>query len=79
MYERFDYVIVVTADEDIRVERTMKRDNCNEDAVRSRMANQLSDAEKIKHADFVIKNNDFPNLECQVKAINEKVLCAIKK
>jgi len=79
MQERFDYVIVVTADEDVRIERTMKRDNCNEDSVRSRMNNQMSDAEKIKYADYVIVNNDFPNLECQVKSIHSNILAAIKK
>jgi dephospho-CoA kinase len=77
--DNFDHIIVVTADEDVRVKRTMSRDNCSEEKVRERMNNQLSDEEKIKHADFVIVNNDFPNLECQVKAIHKKILDIIKK
>jgi dephospho-CoA kinase len=79
MQDKFDYVVVVNADEDIRIKRTMERDSCTEEQVRERMANQLSDSEKIKYADFVIKNNNFPNLECQVKAINKKILDSIKK
>ena len=74
-----DYVVVVNADEDIRIKRTMERDSCTEEQVRERMDNQMSDSEKLEHADYVIKNNDFPNLECQVKAIHEKILDTIKK
>lgn len=77
--DKFDLVIVVTADESVRISRTMERDNCTEEQVRDRMKNQMSDEEKIKYADFVIVNNDFPNLECQVKAIHNKILDIVKK
>lgn len=77
--DKFDLVIVVTADESVRISRTMERDNCSEEQVRDRMKNQMSDEDKIKHADFVIVNNDFPNLECQVKAIHNKILDIVKK
>lgn len=79
LHEKFDYTIVVTADEDVRIRRTMERDNCSEESVRERMKNQLPDEEKVNHADFVIVNNDFPNLECQVKSIHKKILESIKK
>lgn len=79
LHEKFDYTIVVTADEDVRIRRTMERDNCSEESVRKRMKNQLPDEEKVNHADFVIVNNDFPNLECQVKSIHKKILESIKK
>lgn len=77
--DKFDYIIVVTADEDVRIKRTMARDNCAEDKVRERMNNQVTEEERLKHADVVIVNNDFPNLECQVKAIHKKILDKIKK
>jgi dephospho-CoA kinase len=77
--DRFDLVIVVTADEDTRIKRTMERDNCTEEQVRDRMKNQMPDEEKLKYADYVIVNNDFPNLECQVKSIHKKILDRIKK
>lgn len=76
---KFDYIIVVTADEHVRIRRTMSRDNCSEEKVRDRMKNQLPEDEKIKYADFVIVNNDFPNLKCQVKTIHENILEIIKK
>ncbi len=77
--DRFDLVIVVTADEDTRIKRTMERDSCTEEQVRDRMKNQMPDEEKLKYADYVIVNNDFPNLECQVKSIHKKILDRIKK
>jgi dephospho-CoA kinase len=43
------------------------------------MNNQVTEEERLKHADVVIVNNDFPNLECQVKAIHKKILDKIKK
>jgi dephospho-CoA kinase len=79
MKDKFDYIVVVTADEEIRAKRTMERDSCAEEQVREKMNSQLSDEEKIKHADAVIINNDFPNLECQVKSIHKKILEDIKK
>jgi len=77
--DRFDYIVVVTADQETRVKRTMARDNCTREKVMSRINSQTSDEEKLKHADFVIVNNDFPNLECQVKSIHNKILEIIKK
>lgn len=56
----FDAVIVVSASEGTRLRRVMFRDHCSEEAVRARMANQWSEAEKIARADFVIyhENDD---------------------
>lgn len=50
----FDAVVVVSASEGTRLHRVMLRDHCSEEAVRARMANQWSEAEKIARADFVI-------------------------
>jgi len=77
--DKFDFVIVVTADESVRISRAMQRDNCGEEQVRDRMKNQMPDEEKLKFADYVIVNNEFPNLECQVKAIHKNILDIIKK
>lgn len=68
----FDAVIVVTASEDTRLHRVMLRDHCSEEAVRTRMANQWSDADKLERADFVIyhENDDEDDfLFEQVKAV----------
>jgi len=77
--DRFDHIIVVTADEELRIERVMKRNNCTREQVLDRIKNQLPDEDKIKHADSIINNSDFPNLECQVKGVHKKILEFIEK
>ena len=57
MESMFDYVWTVTADEEIRIERTMKRSNLTRDEALRRIANQLPEKEKISKADFVFYNN----------------------
>ena len=54
-----DKVILVTAPEAIRIQRTMLRDNTSQEAILNRIQNQLSDAEKIQKSDFVISNIDI--------------------
>jgi len=52
-----DEVWLVTADEDIRIARVMKRDGISEADVRARMDNQMSDDEKRVLSDVVIDNS----------------------
>ncbi|MBO4371035.1 MAG: dephospho-CoA kinase [Paludibacteraceae bacterium] len=63
-FDRFmDKVILVTAPVNDRIERTMKRDNCDQQTVQSRMNAQQSDEEKARRADFILYNgpDDDPN------------------
>ena len=57
MMERFDYILLITADEEIRVERGIKRGGISGDEIRRRIKSQLSEQEKITRSHFVIKNN----------------------
>jgi dephospho-CoA kinase len=52
-----DKLIVVTCDTDIRIARTKARDGFDEAHIRQVMANQLTDVERITHADYVIEND----------------------
>lgn len=70
----FDKIIFVSAPEDVRLQRVMKRDECSEENVRSRMRLQMSEETKISKADFVIYNDGNKPVEPQVEAIN-KLLC----
>lgn len=54
--ENCDYVILITAPEDIRIQRVMARDNSSYEEVKNRINNQLSDVNKIKKSDFMINN-----------------------
>ena len=75
-YEKFfDKIIFVSAAEDIRLQRVMKRDDCSEENVRSRMRLQLSEESKISRADFVIYNDGTKSVEPQVEAINKLLCC----
>ena len=63
-------VIVVTADEETRIRRVVGRDGCAPDEARRRIANQWSDAERVKYADYVIDNSsDLDALETRVDAV----------
>ena len=56
-YKEMDKIIVVSCPENIRLERVLKRDGNSPEYVKKRMQNQISETEKINHADFVVKNN----------------------
>lgn len=56
MEDLFDYVILITCDEDLRIKRVIERDGISEEDVLARIENQIPEKEKISHADFIIKN-----------------------
>lgn len=72
-YKRMDKLIVVTAPEELRIERVMKRDKTTAAAVRARMNNQLSEEEKVLHADHVIYNDGSHSLIEQVFIIHRRL------
>ena len=58
MTEMFDYVLLITAEEDTRIKRVLDRGVETVSEIKSRMMNQSSEADKIGKSDFVI-HNDF--------------------
>ena len=56
MKERFDWVVVVSADKELRVKRLMERDQTSRDAAEDLINVQLPDEEKIRRADYVVWN-----------------------
>lgn len=65
--ERFDAMVLVTAPEELRVHRVMKRDMCSLEEVMNRMNHQWSDERKMKLADVVLVNDDVQPLIKQVE------------
>lgn len=53
----FDYVLTVSVDPDLRVQRIMARDQITRAEAKALMKIQMPEAEKIKKSDFVIDNN----------------------
>lgn len=52
-----DYVWLVTAEPEVRIERVMARDNASREEVKARIAKQMSDEEKKKKSDFILDNS----------------------
>lgn len=78
-YKKYDYIITVTAPEQVRLKRVMSRDNSSEKKVKSVMDNQWKDAEKIKLSDFVIQNINLEEAKAQVQQIHKKLLQLVHK
>jgi dephospho-CoA kinase len=64
-----DYVLVVHAPEEIRIERVMERDNVSREQVLQRISNQWSDCRRLNMADFSIETNDRDSIIAKVMDI----------
>ena len=53
----FDKVLLLTAEDGIRLNRALERKTFSEESIKERMALQMPESEKRKHADFIIENN----------------------
>ena len=63
-----DQVWVVTSEEEDVVSRLAARNNLNEESVRARIASQMPQTERVKHADVIISNEgDLAQLGSRVK------------
>ena len=71
---QYHYIITVIADENLRIQRVIKRDNTSKEKVENIIKNQLSDAEKIKKSDFVITNNNLELAKKQAVKVHNKIL-----
>jgi dephospho-CoA kinase len=69
-----DYVIGISAPEDLRITRTVKRDRISADEVIKRMKNQLPEEEKMKRCNFVIYNDEVRPVIPQVLELHAELL-----
>ena len=72
-YKDCDYIITVTAPEQLRIARVMARDYCTEAQVRARMAQQWSDAQRIALSNTVIENIDLEVAKKEVRKLNDEL------
>lgn len=68
-----DYVIGVTAPEEIRIQRIMKRDDRSREEVLQFMSRQMDEKEKMDKCDFVIFNDGKQMLIPQVLQVHKKL------
>ena len=68
----FDYLIVVSAPEDIRIKRILRRDKSSIDQVKARMNMQSSEKKRTEKADFIIVNDNNHLLIPQILEIHHK-------
>ena len=67
-----DFKVCVDAPLELRIQRSIKRDNTTREAVVARIKSQMDQADKCRMADFVIVNDDVQPLEPQIKALLDK-------
>lgn len=69
-----DKMIVVTAPEEMRIERVLKRDGLDREAIQDRIARQMPESEKVAQADYIITNDGQQLLIPQVLGIHQQLL-----
>lgn len=69
--KNLDGMIVITAPDELRISRVMKRDGVEKENVVQRMKNQMKQEEKAKKATYVIVNDEKQLLIPQVLKVNE--------
>lgn len=68
-----DKIITVTAPEEIRIDRVVKRDQTSREAVKNRINNQWSDAKKILQSHYIVENLELSKTKAQVLEIHKKL------
>ena len=64
----FDKVLVIKVEDNIQLERLMKRNNLTKDEALIRINSQMPQSEKENRADYIISNNStLENLESEIK------------
>lgn len=74
IYKDMYKIILVTAPEDIRINRVMERDSCTRSDVLQRISKQFSDEKKIPLSDYIIVNDGIQALLPQVNEIHQKIV-----
>jgi dephospho-CoA kinase len=72
--KKLDYVIAVSANEDVQRTRAMTRPGMTGQKLAGILARQMPDVEKRRRADFVIENSgSLEHLRIQVDALSRKL------
>lgn len=70
----FDKIVLVSAHEDVRLERLMKRNGYTKEYAMQRIKAQMAESEKIERVDEVVRNDDiFEYLMDEVSTLVQKL------
>ena len=56
-YKEMDLILLIISDQELRVDRVLKRDKSNSKGVIQRISKQMKDTDKKQYADYIITNN----------------------
>lgn len=74
-YKTLDKIIVVQAPEELRIARVQKRDPHRDvQKIKDIIRNQMAEEEKLKRADFIVRNDESELVIPQVLALHQKFL-----
>lgn len=68
-YKDCDTIILITAPQELRIQRIMDRDHLTFDEVMSRINNQWTDEMRIKRSDYIIDNQEIEKACAQTEKI----------
>lgn len=69
-----DAIVLVTAPQALRIKRVMQRDGLSEDIILKKIQAQLSEEEKIKRSQYIIKNDEEQMLLPQIIKVYEQLI-----
>lgn len=79
-YKTLDFLLVVTAPEEVRIERVLARDkHRNQEQVKEIIKNQLDETKKLALADFIINNDGKSSVVDQVLELHKQFLLTAKE
>ena len=73
-YRDCDFIIMVTAPLEERIERVMLRDKIDRETVEKRIKNQWNDEKKIELSTFVIENREIDKNLDKIEIIHSKIM-----
>lgn len=77
-YKELDKIVVVTAPEEVRIQRVLQREDTTVEQIKARIQKQMPQEEKVKRADYVIENGAWESLNISVSELHEKLLYLAK-
>jgi len=73
-YRACDKTVLVTSPVNMRLRRVMDRDGATEEQILARMNKQLTDDEKVKMADYQIRNDESQSVILQVMELHQQFI-----